>query len=1647
MRDPREGIAESTIHAYFEASVAQSPSASAFADGNTSLTYSELDGRANQLAHYLLGAGLRRGDLVGVLLERSIDMVVAVLGISKAGGAYLPLGIEHPPQRLAYMLRDAKARLLVSRRRLASALPQEHSDLVDLDECGAWISAQPSNSPAVDVQEHDSAFCIFTSGSTGQPKGVLVSHCGLGALVAAQHSTYGVTNADRVLQFASFGFDAFLADLLLAFAFGATLVLRRDQTGEALVDFMQRERVTIATLPPSLLVRLSLARVHSLRCLIAAGESCPPSAIGTLPPGCVLFNAYGPTEATIWATAYRVPREASELLTLPIGRPVGATEVLILDGRLMPVQPGKVGEIHLGGPALARGYLGRPDLTAEKFIPHPYGAEGERLYRTGDLARWSPDGDIEFIGRVDHQVKVRGYRIELGEIESVLRRLTDVREAAVIVREHEGHKILVAFVVGNAECGGRALAQELRQVLPDWMVPAQWVFLDSLPLNPNGKIDRQALEAFEDDPPAGCDDRLEGTEMERLLARLWARVLGLKHVARVDGFRSLGGSSIQAIDVAHQVGKLLGLERDAPYPLGNATVVEYADAVESALARHAQTSSATQDDPRAGDVASYAQQQVCFLEKWGEGWRAYRAHAQFVLRGVLQVSALWQAIRGLIQRHAILRTGFAEADGVWRRRVHEEADVDLPIVDLSGDFSEGQLEAVMKREMQFRFNLSAPPLVRWVLLRLAPEHHILLQTEHHNVHDGLSFRVLAGDLAELYSAQVEHRPPSLPEIEGEYADYCLEEQRWLASDAHHRALDAWHSRLTPFAEDLRVFFHAPACRTRQFLGAQRRLALDCALTDRLAGIAAREGVSLYSLMLTAFGLLCSRFSGQTRFLIGSALANRSSPRFSRTVGMFVNMVPVPFAFDERGACFSELLHQVSASVDFALLHGAVPLPEIVKRMGWSRRLGGDAPFNVGFSFHDSLPASPRFSGLNVQVTEALPNGSAKFDLNVTGLLGNGTAAHSIELVFEYDIDKFEVSEIDRFSRGYEALLEAVAEAPALVPCDLPIVDARVNDTWSNGAKTTGRRDICIHELIEEQVSMTPDAVAVVFEDEQLSYAALDARANQLAHCLRKLGVRPGTLVAICVERGVDMIAGLLGVLKAGGAYIPLDPEYPQERLKFILTDSKAQTLVTQERLRSRLPVVDCPVVCLESVASIDIWRTPTNTPLAQSPQSPAYCIYTSGSTGVPKGTLVSHGAIVNLVGDWVRREPVKPSDRFSLWTSIGFDVSVWEWMLPLSQGASLAIPTESTRLDAESFLRWAKRQGVTTAYLPPHVARALPELVSSGIAIPGTLLLGVEPLDEERLCNSLAHSRVVNGYGPTEATVYATTYRDKLQPLDRTLPIGKPIDNTSVYVLDETLKVAPPGAVGEIYIGGDGLAIGYLHRPDLTAQGFIPNPFGEPGSRMYRTGDLARRLPDGNLEFVGRIDNQVKVHGFRIELGEIEAVLLRCSGVRNAVVIARDDNRGEKCLVAYLTPESGASLTASELRTYILDKLPSYMLPSAWVVLDAMPLTSNGKVDRRALANAPTPPIRQVGSLGPSVEHHPPQLTAVLGILGELLPGGPIDANDDLFAKGIHSILIMRFVSRCRQQLGVELRLRDIYRLATPLAIARAILDLQAVAA
>ncbi|HEX8559178.1 MAG TPA: amino acid adenylation domain-containing protein [Pyrinomonadaceae bacterium] len=1653
----RDYPADATVHELFERQARLTPHAPALVFEAERVTYAELDERASRLAAHLRRGGVGAESRVGVLLERSTELVVGLLGVLKAGGAYVPLDPEYPAERLRFMAEDAGLSLVLTGGKLselAAALAQgAGAAVVRVDESGDEPAGVEEDMPRAAVSPDNLAYVIYTSGSTGRPKGAMLAHRGVVNRLLWMQDAYGLTPHDRVMQKTPYSFDVSVWEFFWPLLAGATLVVARPgghRDAAYLVRTIADERITTLHFVPSMLQAFlreeGLEACRSLRRVVCSGEALSHETQERFFAAldAELHNLYGPTEASIDVTYWECERGGGRR-TVPIGRPIANTRLYILDGEMRPAPVGVRGELHLGGVALARGYHARPGLTAEKFVPDPFSSEGgARLYRTGDVARYLPDGAVEFLGRADGQVKVRGFRVELGEIEAALAGHELVSDAVVAALggESEPDGRLVAYVVAGDERRPPAPAElraYLKEKLPEYMIPHDYVPLDALPLTPSGKIDRRALPTPERSrAAAGQDYAPPGTEVEELLAGIWAEVLRVERVGVQDDFFALGGHSLLATRIISRVRDLFKVETPLQTFFAEPTVAGLGRSVAAALsAARGEAPPPIERAPRAREMPlSLAQQRLWFIAQLDPNSVAYNIPAAVRLTGPLNAHALERAFAEVVRRHEPLRTTFETVEGGPVQVIAEEgAPPPMPLADLRA-FEAARREAEVARlageEARRPFDLERGPLLRTTLLRLAEDEHVLLLTMHHIVSDGWSMGVLVGEVAALYEAFAGGSPSPLPELPLQYVDFAVWQNERLRGGALALQLEYWARQLKGAPPTLEL----PADRRRpavqSFHGAVCSLELPAELSGSLRALCRREGVTMFMTLLAAFKGLLARYAGRRDVVVGTPVAGRNQTETEPLIGFFVNTLVL--RTDLSGdPSFVELLRRVREVVLGALAHQDVPFERLVEELQPERSMSHSPLFQVAFATPTSELRDLEFSGLRLQPvgTDAQ---TSKFDLTLQVEAGERLVAS-----LEYNTDLFDAGTIRRLLGHYEALLQGVAADPARPLSRL----LRLDEGERRQAIAAGRgarRDYTIapvHRLFERQAEAAPNRVAVADGAAQLTYGELNARANQLARALRRMGVGREVRVGVLLERGVEMLVAWLGVMKAGGAYVPLEPAYPQDRLRFMQHDAGLEVVLTEERLRGLCDEEASAFLSLDGGREAVGRESGENLPDGADAGSLVYVIYTSGSTGRPKGVEIEHRGLANLVG-WVRDEYGLGGEfTASQVTSPGFDASAWEVWTCLTAGGSLHIADDLTRASAPALLEWLDAKGVEVCFLPTVMAEAV---LGRQSPLPPSLKILFTAGD--RLHRGLERELpfgVFNLYGPTENTVAATGAPVPVSgESGAPPPIGRPVANTEAYVLDERLEPAPAGVPGELYLGGAGLARCYLKRPALTAERFVPHPFGRgPGERLYRTGDVARHLPDGNIEYLGRADEQLKLRGYRIEPGEIESALTQHPGVREAVVLMREDRPGDRRLAAYLVA-TGEPVPRADLSNHLAEKLPRHMIPSAFVFLDSLPLTASGKVDKRAL---PKPSGDK--EAGDYVEPRNIKEQALADIWQLLLGVERVGARDDFFELGGNSLLMMQVIARVKKVFDVSLPVAAFYQSPTVESLAEQIRKLQ----
>ncbi|MEM7349874.1 MAG: amino acid adenylation domain-containing protein [Acidobacteriota bacterium] len=1679
----------SSIHQLFEDWAARTPDAVAVvSEPDEQLTYRELNRRANQLAHHLRGLGVDAEVAVGICLERSVEMVLASLAILKAGGAYVPFDPGYPPERLSFMLADTATPVLVIRQEwldaLSDPLPVAGTRMVCVDSGWPEIATRPEDNPAGRAGPDHLAYAMYTSGSTGRPKGTVIAHRSVIRLVRETH--FADFSPDQVfLQFAPISFDAATLEIWGPLLNGGRLVVCPPYqiALEELGRLVERHRVSTLWLTAGLfhqMVEDHLASLWQVRQLLAGGDVLSAAhvrkALTELSegrnPGCTLINGYGPTENTTFTCCHGMTDPHAVGTSVAIGRPIANTRTHLLDCRLQPVAVGVVGQLCIAGDGLTRCYLNRPALTAATLIPNPCTRQpGERLYQTGDLARYRPDGTIEFLGRFDRQVKVRGFRIELAEIEVVLGDHPAVHEAVVMVESHGEDRRLVAYAVprqGQLPPSAK-LRDFLRTKLPDYMVPTIFVALEALPLTPNGKVDRAALArvALPEPEPRRMDFQgvVPRTPVEEVLAGIWRDLLaGVEQVGVTDSFFELGGHSLLATQMISRVRKALGVELSLRRLFETPTIEALALQVMQARAagRIAQAPP-IRAATRQGDSAplSFAQERLWFLARLEPDIPSYNIPAAVRFRGNLDLAALRAGLAAVVHRHEALRSVVQSVEGkpvqvILPAPAFARLRPLAPLVDLSAlhrEQRESRLLHLAAEEARRPFDLAAGPLLRVTVLALAPEEHVVLLTKHHIISDGWSVGVLIRELMALYRAFTGGKPPAeaaLPELTVQYADFARWQRGWLSGRVLEQQLEYWRRQLDGIA-----VLELPTDRPRPSQVSPRGALLPVVVpretSEGLNRLASGEGATLFMTLHAAFTVLLSRITDQCDVAVGTPIANRNRLEVESLIGFFVNTLVLRLDLGDGTLTFCQLLSQAREATLGAYDHQDMPFEKLVREIQPERNLATQPLFQVMFSLENMPFETLELQGLHLEPL-AVESGTAMFDLT----LSFTETASGLRGTVEYSRDLFDVTTVRRLVTHLTNLLAGVVTDAEQRLCELPLLSPgqrhQLITEWNTHSRVPLRGN---HSLVplrgnrrsgepggfgqrfEEQAARTPAAVAVVAGQEQLSYRELNRRANRLAHHLRGLGVGRSTetVVGICLERKPELLVAILAVFKAGGVYLPLDPSYPRQRLRLMLDDAGVAVLV------SRRTLADFPrgsTVRLDSDRALIARQSAENPPLAARPGQAAYVIYTSGSTGQPKGVVVAHRSLAWYVNAAVELFELAPGDRVLQFTSISFDVSIEEIFCCLAGGATLVQRNDAMGASVTEFFHRCRQWSITFATLPAVFWHEMVVgLQADPTALPPSLRLvvvGGQRVEPERVADwrrSVDRStRLMNAYGPTEATVTATLQELTGEVTSRAgdASIGRPLPSVRVQVCDRRLRTAPFGVPGELVLGGEGVARGYLGHPAASAEVFVPDPWAPgAGGRLYRTGDRIRFRAGGELEFLGRIDDQVKVRGFRVEPGEIEAVLVQHPQVRSAAVVARGDR-----LAAYVVSADSASETAA-LREFLRQRLPPYMVPGVFSVLPELPVTSSGKVDRAALPD----PERVRPQLGQEFEAARTPMEARLASLwAEVLGIDRVGIHDNFFDLGGHSLLLAQLHGRVQAQLAPGLALVKLFQYPTVATLA-----------
>ncbi|MEK4732085.1 non-ribosomal peptide synthase/polyketide synthase [Paenibacillus sp. FSL L8-0641] len=1626
-----------TIHQLFEEQAEKNPDHVAVVFEGKKLTYSELNKKSNGLAHVLRAKGVKPDSIVGILAERSLEMIVAILGVLKAGGAYLPIDPDYPEEKISHMLEDSRAVILLTQSHFIDKYTSIGT-VINLEDEQEYSDEQYNLSEV--NKPSDLAYLIYTSGSTGKPKGAMIEHRNIVRLLFNSKMQFDFNENDVWTMFHSMSFDFSVWEMYGALLYGGRLVVVPKMTARSNVEYLRllrNEKVTVLNQTPSAFYNIANEEVSyeekelKIRYVIFGGEALKPALLKEWRkkyPQTRLINMYGITETTVHVTYKEIEEEEIRSNVSSIGRPIPTLTTYVMDKNMKVVPIGVAGELCVGGDGVCRGYLGRPELTKEKFVQNPYKPE-ERLYRSGDLVRLLSDGEMEYLGRIDHQVKIRGFRIELGEIEAQLLKHPSIEESLVIAKEdHQGSKYLCAYIAGENELTISELREHLLKELPEYMVPSYFVQLEKMPLTANGKIDRKALPEPEGNINTGIEYEAPIGEFEEKLALIWQDILGIKKIGRNDNFFMLGGHSLKATSLVARIHKEFNIDM----PLKEifkapiiAEIARYMKEAKESIYQSIQTAKEMEYYPM-----SSAQRRLYILNQFEGAGTAYNMPGSLLVEGSIDLELFQKTFQQLINRHETLRTSFHFIEGEPVQKINDP--VGFSVVYLESD--EEKVGEIVKEFIK-PFDLGIAPLLRVGLVKTGKDKHVMMFDMHHIISDGTSMDILVHEFMDMYGG---NNPSSL---RIQYKDYSVWQKELFAGDKIKKQEEYW---LQEFNGEIPVLnmpvdYQRPAVQS--FDGGFIRFEAGSELTGKLIKLARDNGATLYMTLLASYNILLSKYTGQEDIIVGSPIAGRPHTDLQDIIGMFVNTLAMR-NYPQGEKTFAEFLKEVRENSIRAYENQDYQFEELVEKLNVKRDMSRNPLFDTMFVLQNTGS-----SELKIDRLKFIPYTNefriSKFDLT----LNARETQEGIAFDLEYATRLFKKETVERFAAHYLNVLEEITVYPGkrLSEIDMLSQEEKQKILYDfNDTKVRYPKDKTIHQLFEEQVEKTPNNIAVVFEDKQLTYKEVNEKANQLARKLREKGIKPDSVVGIMVERSPEMIIGIMAVLKAGGAYLPIAPEYPEDRIQFMLDDSGSQIILIQDKfINAKGSYRNAEFISIENqeLFTGDV----SNPKLISKPENLAYVIYTSGSTGKPKGVMIENYSVINRI-NWMQKQyPIAEGDVILQKTPYTFDVSVWELLWWSFTGAKVCLLIPGGEKNPEEIVKAIEKNKVTTMHFVPSMLSVFLEYVEEKgiieeIASLKQVFASGEALNLKQVekFNKLLYKEkgtsLHNLYGPTEATVDVSYFGCSTEEELELVPIGKPIDNIKLYVVSKEKGLQPIGVAGELCIAGDGLARGYLNRPELTEEKFAANPFA-PGERMYRTGDLARWLPDGNLEYLGRIDHQVKIRGYRIELGEIENRLLKHEAIKEAVVLDKEGADGNKYLCGYVVPDQ--EITVQGMREHLSKELPDYMIPSYFVRMEKLPLTPNGKIDRKAL------PVLD-SNVNTGVEYVVPsgEIEEKLALLWrDILGIEKVGRNDNFFMLGGHSLKATSLVARIHKEFNIDIPLKEIFKTPTILEIARYIKD------
>jgi len=1668
-----------TLHELFEEQVKRTPDNIAVVYKDESITYNELNEKANRLGHAIRGhyRTIYKEDIlpdtpIGICMDRGVGMIIAIMGILKAGCAYMPIDPAYPSDRLRFMMDDALAPLVVTEIAMLEKLlflNETDYGVISLD--GGWgvISKFSEKNPEPISNSRNLAYIIYTSGSTGRPKGVMIEHRGVVNFVFNEKKTRQINPGDHVLEFSSINFDASVGDIFPALLLGGTLYVAHNEIRkdpEELLRYMNQQSINTMIITPPVLNAIPRENVPSMKTLAVGGDICDRDTLNFWSKGRTLINIYGPTECTVASNEcfYKI----EESLSTEIGGPNDNTKIYVLDKYLNPVPIGVPGELYIGGVGLSRGYLNRPELTEERFIKNPFITQEEkthgknlRLYKSGDRVRWLKNGSIDFMGRVDFQVKIRGFRIEPGEIEAVLSSHGEIKECVVIPYDEGTEKRLVAYYVPAPETSPAItdLKAHLSEILPDYMIPSAFVELAEMPMSPSGKIERKLLPP----PTLGLLCAKDKTTVEYvepqtphevLISEILCVIMNLEKISVDSDIFDMGVHSLMAAKIASEIRKKFSKKIELKDIFEHRNIKSLAKFIsEITVNEKAELISISRVPKRKNIPLSFQQEQIWFLSKLVPNNRAYNFQFSLSLKGKLDKNILLQFLNEMVIRHEILRTTFHESNQGPVQIVHAPWKVKLNEADLTNfpiDKRTEEVEKLMEKVLSHTFNLSKLPLISWSLFKISEEEHIFLHMEHHFLHDGWEAGIFLREMKAFYIASIQGKPSPLQELPIQYADYAIWQRNNLSGERLEEKISYWINKIKDYPTILNLPTDHPRPSVQSFNGDAIRLNLKRSLYHSLREFSRNNKVTLFNTMYSAFAILISRYSRQSQFLIGTGFANRNLKETEGLMGMFVNTVLL-YSDLSNNPTFQELLNTTKERMIYDSAHYDIPFMHIVERIKAGVSPGRNPLFQVLFAFHDSDVPLLDFAGLHGELFEK-HNATSKVDMNVicipraeqhVAIESAHLETEDLTIVWEYNSDIFKRKTIEGMFEHYVTLLEEIIKAPEKRVEDVNILLQKEKEKIVFGFNDNAveyDRSLNVVDIFEEQVKLHPDKIAIVHNGIKLSYKKLNEDANKLANKLNKIHQnsslalsQQNASIGICMERGIDMLVGLLGILKSGSAYVPIPPNYPENRIRFIMKDSALNLILTQDKLIKELPflVEDGRMVIPLDIETIEKSNFSDKNPGNKiSTKDNAYIIYTSGSTGNPKGVTIPQSSVTNFVAS-IKADVITENDIIAQCANYAFDATIYEFWGALLSGASMVIIDSAKVENLDLLKKEISENKITTAFFTTALFNAIVDCDADIINPLKSVLFGGEAVNigtvKKLLKVKPSTLNVFHCYGPTECTCYSTycLLTDNYKESD-IMPIGKPLHNYTAYVLDNKANPLPVGVPGELYIGGDSLAIGYLNRPELTAERFLANPFitedekkKNRNTRIYKTGDLVRWLPDGNIEFLGRTDFQVKIRGFRIEPEEIEAVLLRHDEVKQCVVIPWNQQ-----LIAYWVPREN-SVAREDMKTFLSRQLPEFMVPTAFIKMESFKLNSNFKVDRNKL---PTPKLDDI--MSSKREYNPPVTSTevtLAEIWKELLKLDKISISDNFFEIGGNSILTVRMLSSVKRKLGADVNISQMF--------------------